>query len=152
MLEMQHAGALDEAMGHQCAGRDDGLDPASIDHFTEHETLLGDRHRARDRDYTKAVFVAYHSLERVGRLAETATTEGGVGHGGDQRINRIESADIQGNQRFEPIVVSGSVTSRITLVRHGRILGQGEGVALPALHSCLLGEFRDELFGLVHRK
>ncbi len=118
VLEVQHARAFDEAVGHHRARRDDGVHPAPVDHLAQHQPLLGDRHRARHRDHAEAVRVVHHGLEDVGRLAEAPAAERGVRHRADQRIDAVEGRHVERRQGFEAIVVAGSVAVLVALVGH----------------------------------
>ena len=104
MFEVEHARALDEAVGHERPRRDDRLHPAPLDHLAEDEPLLGDRHGAGDRDHPEAVRVSHHRFERVGGFPQSAPAERGVRHRGNQRVDAVESPYVEGHERFEAIV------------------------------------------------
>ncbi len=130
VLEVQHAGALAEPVGHERAGGDDGVYPAAVDHLAEHQPLLGDRHRARDRDDAEAALVADHRLEHVGGLAEAAPAEGRLAHGANQGVHAVGSLRVERRQRRQPVLVAVPVLALVTGVRH-RYLRHSRGAATP---------------------
>jgi hypothetical protein len=80
-----------------------------VDHLAQNWTLLGDRHRPRNRDDAKAIPVADHGFERVGRFSEASPPEGGIGHAAHQIVDRRVLGDVEGGQWFEAVVVSFAV-------------------------------------------
>jgi hypothetical protein len=107
VLEVQQARPLGQAVGHEGAGRDQGLHPAAIDHLAQQQALLGDRHRPRNRDDAKTIRVAHHRLQNVGGLSQAPATEGRLAHGADEGVHAIGLAGIEGGKRFQPVFVSG---------------------------------------------
>ena len=62
----------------------------------------------------EAVVVAHHRLQHVGRLAEAAAAEGGVGHRAHQGVDAAGAAQVQGLQRVEAVLVSLSVSRLVS--------------------------------------
>jgi hypothetical protein len=82
------AGGLDQAVRHQSAGGDDGLDDAVVDKIANDETLFSNGHGAGEGHHHETVFVARHGLKNISALAELAAGERGLAHGADQLADR----------------------------------------------------------------
>ena len=95
--------------------------------------LLGDRHRARDRDDPEAVGIPDHCFEGVGGLAEAPAAEGGARHAPDEGVDAVRGAEVEGLERLETVVVSRSVPRFVADLRHEQLLrGRGERASTVA--------------------
>ena len=84
VAKVRVAALLDEAVAHQGAGADDGVEQALIDHLGDEQALLGDRHGAGEGADDEALPVAGHLLQDVRGFAERSAAEGGLRHRGQQ--------------------------------------------------------------------
>ncbi len=87
VAEVLASGSLDQPVGHQRAGGDDGMDEAMVDQIGDDQALLRYRHRAGKGHDDETVFVAGHGFKHVGAFADLASGEGGVAHRCDQVID-----------------------------------------------------------------
>ena len=94
--EVRSPGGLDQSVGHQSAGGDDGVHDASVDQ-------LGHDHGSGQCHDDKSVFVERHGLENVGGLAELAPGEGGLGHCAHQAVDRVDLGEIERLQRNQAV-------------------------------------------------
>ena len=94
------------------------LYPAAFDHLAEQQSLFRDGHRAGYRDDPEAIAVADHLLEHVCGLSEAATSEGGLGHRAHEGVDTGGLIGVEGCERCQPVVVTGSVFAFVARVSH----------------------------------
>ena len=119
VLEVQHACAFDESMGHEGACGHDGLHPSLFDHLAEHQPLLGDGHCAGDGDDTEAVGIIHHGFENIGCFSEPTAPKSGGSHCADEVVHTVNLVEIEWGQGFQAIIVACAVSLLVAAVRHG---------------------------------
>ena len=65
------------------------------------KSLLGDGHGAGKSHDDETVLVARHGLQHVGGIADLAAGEGGLRHGADEVVNRVDPGEVERLERDE---------------------------------------------------
>ena len=134
MLEVQHPGPFHKPMGHQGACGHNRLDPAAFDHLAQNKSLFRNRHGPRNGNDPKAVWISDHRLKDISGFAQSSAAKGRIAHGANQIVDTVEVSEVERCERFQTVVVTGSVAILIASIRHG----------MPPLNTKKL---RDGIFG-----
>ena len=94
---------LDQAMGHERASGDDGIDDALINEIADDEPLLGHGHGPGQGHDHEAIFVARHGFQHIGCFTKLAAGKGGIGHASNQVIGSLNLPEVEGEDRRELI-------------------------------------------------
>jgi hypothetical protein len=126
---LYEADRFGEAVGHERARADDGVDEARLDHAHDDGRHLRDRHRAREGRDDEAVRVLRHGGEHVGGLAQRAAAECGLRHGAYEVVARADGEGIERGEGLEVILeaVGEVADGACAAVRMARV-GHGGGL------------------------
>ena len=101
VAEVRAPRGLHQPVRHQRAGGDNGVDDAVVNQIGDHQPLLGDGHRARQRHHDETLFVARHGFQHVGAFAHLPPGECRVAHRADQVIHGLDLRQVERLQRYQ---------------------------------------------------
>ena len=103
---MRQADRFGQAVGHQCAGRDDGLHAAAFDHVADNASLFGDGHRAGKRHHDHAVGIAKHVQHDLEGLSQLPSGECRPRHAANQIGKGVDLREIEAFERLQAVAAS----------------------------------------------